>query len=200
MPGPVTFDVESYFGDFANKSALAEAERFKTVPTGSYKAQVTKHEGRYFEEKDGKNSGKYWSAVFSDEKPTDEQLAVWRKGVQVTADLYNDADKKIGNVRFEASWIDKRNDKGYLDQMFNRWSQLKKAVFPNLAKDEEKSIGEVFAALDQFPIKIRVSESYKVTAIDGSVKWTTAENDEMAKTFREAGYEPRNFVQAVTKL
>lgn len=198
MAQPVSFNVEDYFNDFANKSALQEAERFKTVPTGSYKAQVTKREGRWFEQKDGKNGGKYWSVVFSDDttpKPG------WRKGVQLTVDLYNDADKKLSNIRIEASWEDKRDEKtGKLDQLFNRWSQLKKAVFPNLAKDEEKSIGEVFSALEQFPIKVRVSESYKVTAIDGSGKWTTAESDEQAKVFREAGYEPRNFVQGIQKL
>ena len=198
MPQPVSFDIESYFSDFANKSALQEAERFKTVPTGSYKAQVTKREGRWFELKDGKNGGKYWSVVFSDDTTPKPE---WRKGVQLTVDLFSVIDKKIGNIRVEASWEDKRDEKtGKLDQLFTRWSQLKKAVFPNLSKDEEKSIGEVFQALEQFPIKVRVSESYKVIAVDGSSKWTTAENEEMARTYREAGFEPRNFVQAVTKL
>lgn len=198
MAQPVSFNVEEYFGDFANKSALAEAERFKTVPTGSYKAQVTKREGRWFELKDGKNGGKYWSAVFSDDTTVKPE---WRKGVQLTVDLFNEQDKKLSNIRIEASWEDKRDERtGKLDQLFNRWSQLKKAVFPNLSKDEEKPVGEVFQALEQFPIKVRVSESYKTTAIDGSTKWQTAENDEQAKQFREASYEPRNFVQAVTKL
>jgi hypothetical protein len=197
MSGPVTFQVEDYFQDFANKSALAEAERFKTVPTGSYTAQVTKREGRYFEQRESKNGGKYWAAVFGDDSTPKPE---WRKGVQLTADVFNGDGKKLSNIRIEASWEDKRDEAtGKLDQLFNRWSQLKKAVFPNMAKDEQKPIGEVFQALEQFPIRVRISESYKVTAIDGSTKWTTAETEEMAKTFREAGYEPKNFVQAVSK-
>lgn len=197
MPAPITFDVQEYFGEFANKSALAEAERFKTVPTGQYTAQVTKREGRYFELKDGQKGGQYWAAVFGE---NEAPKAEWRKGVQLTVDLFNAEGKKISNTRIEASWEEKRDDKGNLDKLFKRWSQLKKAMFPNLGKDEEKPIGEVFQALEQFPVKVQISESYKVPALDGSTKWTSAENDEVAKTYREAGYEPRNFVNNVSKV
>lgn len=197
MPSPVAFNVEDYFQDFASKSALQEAERFKTIPTGSYKAQVTKREGRYFELKE-MNGRKFWSAVFSDDSTPKPE---WRKGVQLTVELFNESDKKIGTQRVEASWEDKRDEKtGKLDQLFNRWVQLKQAMFPNMAKDEEKAIGEVFSALEQFPFKLFVTESYKVVAIDNSTKWTTANNDEEAKVYREAGYDVRNFVQRASKL
>ena len=199
MAQPVGFNVEDYFNDFANESAMAEAARFKTIPTGSYQAQVTKSEGRYFEQKDGKSGGKYWSAVFTDD-PTPK--AEWRKGVQVTADVLNEEGKKISTTRLEASWEDKRDDKGNLDKMFKQWEQLTLAVFPNLKvkEGERKSTGEVLQALAQYPIKLMITESFKTVAIDGSTKWKTAANAEEAKTFREAGYEPRNFTQRVSKV
>ena len=199
MPSPVTFQVEEYFNEFASDSAMAEAARFKTVPTGSYKAQVTKYEGRYFEQKDGKNGGKYWSPVFSDDTTPKPE---WRKGVQVTADLFNDEGKKITTQRVEASWEDKRDDKGNLDKLFKQWEQLTKAVFPNLkaAEGEKKSTGEVLSTLTQYPVKFFVTESFKTVAVDGSTKWATASNDEESKTYREAGYDVRNFIQRITKL
>jgi hypothetical protein len=199
MPSPVVFDVESYFDEFASSSAMAEASRFKTIPTGSYTAQVSKREGRYFEEKDSKNGGKYWSAVFSDSAEVNPS---WRKGVQVTADVSNAEGKKLSTIRIEASWEDRRDAKGRLDQLFTRWDQLTRAMFPGLkSKDgEQKSTGEVLTALSQYPIKVYVTESFKVPAIDGSTKWKTAENEEVAKEYRAAGYEVRNFVQSVGKV
>lgn len=199
MPSPAVFDVESYFDEFANSSAMAEASRFRTIPTGSYTAQVTKREGRYFEEKDSKNGGKYWSLVFSDSAEVNPN---WRKGVQVTADVSNGDGKKLSTIRIEASWEDKRNAKGELDQLFTRWDQLTRAMFPGLKskEGEQKSTGEVFTALTQYPVKVSVTESFKVPAMDGSTKWTTAQNEEQAKQFREAGYEVKNFIKSVSKL
>ena len=200
MPSPVTFQVEDYFQEFASESAMAEAARFKTIPSGRYKGQITKYEGRYFEEKDSKNGGKYWSAVFSD---STEVKPEWRKGVQYTAELSNGEDKKLTTVRIEASWEDKRNAAtGKLDQLFSRWDQLTRAVFPNYkaGKDAQKPLGEVTAALMQFPVGVNITESFKVPAIDGSTKWKTATNDEEAKEYRAAGYEVRNFVQGIGKL
>ena len=49
MPSPVGFEVEQYFQEFASKSAMAEAARFKTIATGQYMAQATDVKGRYFE-------------------------------------------------------------------------------------------------------------------------------------------------------
>ncbi len=199
MPSPVSFDIESYFNEFASDSAMAEAARFKTIPTGSYQAQVTKSEGRYFEQKPGKVGGFYWSAVFTDD-PTPK--AEWRKGVQLTAEVLNEEGKKISTTRIEASWEDKRDDKGNLDKLFKQWEQLTLAMFPNLKiKDgERKSTGEVLQALAQFPIKLVITESFKTVAIDGSTKWKTAANEEETKVFRGAGYEVKNFVQRCSKV
>ena len=198
MPSPAGFSVEDYFNEFADKSALAEAARFKTIPTGDYTAQVMKVEGRYFEKRDGKNGGQYWGIVFSDDA---QVKAEWRKGYQLTLDVLNGEGKKFSNIRMEASWESHRDDKGGLDQLFTRWSQLGRAMFPNLKDDERatKSTGEVVASLKQYPVKLRITESYKTIAMDGTSKWKGAENEEQAKEYREAGYEPKNFIKSVSK-
>jgi hypothetical protein len=195
-PQAALFNIDSYFDEFADASAMAEATRFKTIPTGSYTGQVTKRDGQYFESKAG-NYGEYWSAVFND---SDEVNPNWRKGVRLSADLSNGDGKRLSMIRIEASWEAKRDLKtGKLDKLFTRWNQLTRAMFPN-SKDEAKSTGEVLTMLSQFPIKVFVTESFQVPAIDGTKKWVSPKTDEEAKQYREAGYEAKNFVQSVGKL
>ena len=197
-PSPVVFDVEAYFQEFADSSAMQEASRFKTVPTGNYQAQVTKREGRYFELKVGK-SGEYWSPVFSD---STEVNLNWRKGVNLSADLFNGSDKKVSSVRIEASWEAKRDARnGKLDRLFTRWEQITRALYPNLKAEERaaKSTGDVLTALSQYPVKVYITETFKVPAIDGSNKWITPATEEETKQYREAGYEVRNFVVNISK-
>lgn len=198
MPNPVTFEIESYFNEFADQSAMAEAARFKTIPSGSYHAQVTKREGRYFELKQGK-TGQYWSPVFSDDT---EVKPEWRKGVRLTAAVTNEEGKKLSTVNIEASWEAKRDDSGKFDRLFNRWEQLTRALYPNMKAEERalKSTGEVMTALSQYPIGLYITESFQVPAVDGSTKWVTPKSDEEIKQFREAGYKAANFVQTVTKV
>ena len=200
MPTPVTFQVEDYFQEFADGSAMAEASRFKTVPAGSYKAQVTKREGQYFELKQGKKGGEYWSVVFSD---SSEVKPEWRKGVRLSAEISNGEGKKLSTIRIEASWEARRDSTtGKLDKLFTRWEQLTRALYPNLKPEEraQKSTGDVLTALSQYPVKVYITESFQVTAVDGSTKWMNPVSDEEIKQFREAGYEARNFVQSVSKF
>lgn len=200
MPNPITFNIEESFNEFADASAMAEAARFKTVPTGSYNLEITKREGRYYELKQSKNGGEFWAAVFSD---TTEVKPEWRKGVKLTANVSNGTGKKLAMVNIEASWEAKRDPQsGKLDRLFNKWEQLTRALFPNLKAEERaaKSTGEVFQAVSQYPVKAYITESFQVPAVDGSSKWTTPANDEEAKTFREAGYKVANFVQTISKV
>lgn len=199
MPGPVTFDVESYFNEFADSSAMAEASRFKTVPTGSYQLQVTKREGRYYELKAGRN-GEFWSGVFSDATEVNPD---WRKGVKLTAAVTNGEGKKLSTVNIEASWEAKRDPQsGKLDKLFNKWEQLTRALYPNLKAEEraQKSTGDVLQALNQFPVKAYITETFQVPAVDGSNKWITPATDEEAKQYREAGYKVANFVVNISKV
>jgi hypothetical protein len=199
MSSPATFDVESYFNEFADASAMAEAARIRTVPTGSYQLQVTKREGRYFELKTG-DYGAFWSAVFTDEgTPVNPD---WRKGVRLYASVINSEGKKLRSVNIDASWEAKRDAKtGEFDKLFRRWEQLTRALFPNLKPEERsaKSTGEVLNAASQYPMGAYITESYQTVAIDGTKRWVTAKTDEEAKTFREAGYKADNFVVSINK-
>ena len=198
---PVTFDVESYFNEFADQSAMAEVARFKTIPTGGYNAQVTKREGQYFELKAGKSGGEYWAPVFSD---STEINPAWRKGVRLQATLTSKDDgRKMSTVRIEASWEAKRDPvSGKYDKLFTRWEQLTRALYPNMKPEEraQKSTGEVLTALSQYPINVFVTESFQVPAIDGSTKWMTPKSDEEIKQYREAGYKAANFVVNISKV
>ena len=197
--GPATFDVESYFNEFADASAMAEASRFKTVPTGTYKLQVTKREGRYYELKAGRN-GEFWSAVFGE---TTEVNPNWRKGVKLTASVLGEEDKKLATTNIEASWEAKRDpSNGKLDKLFNKWEQLTRALYPNLKPEEraQKSTGDVLQGVSQYPVKAYITESFQIPGVDGSMRWTTPKNDEEAKTFREAGYKVSNFVVNISKI
>lgn len=197
--GPATFDVESYFNEFADASAMAEASRFKTVPTGTYQLQVTKREGRYYELKAGRN-GEFWSGVFTDTTDVNPQ---WRKGVKLSASVLNEEGKKLATTNIEASWEAKRDPQsGKLDKLFNKWEQLTRALYPNLKPEERaaKSTGDVLNALSQYPVKAYITESFQVPGVDGSTKWTTPKSDEEAKTFREAGYKVANFVVNISKV
>ena len=201
MPTPMMFDVEESFNSFADASAMAEASRFKTIPSGSYQALVTKREGQYFELKQSKNGGsEYWGPVFTD---STEVSPDWRKGVKLGADVTNAEGKKLTTIRIEASWEAKRDLKsGKLDKLFTRWEQLVRAMYPNLKPEEraQKATGEVLTALSQYPVKVFLTESFQVPAVDGSKKWVSPTNEEEAKTYREAGYEVRNFLQSVQKI
>lgn len=199
-PTPAMFDVESYFSEFADASAMAEASRFKTIPSGSYTAQVTKREGQYFELKTSKAGGEYWGPVFTDSADVNPN---WRKGVKLTADVSNGDGKKLSTIRIEASWEAKRDPKsGKLDKLFTRWEQLTRALYPNMKPEEraQKNTGDVLSAVAQYPIKVYVTESFQVPAMDGSLKWTSPSNDEEIKQYREAGYKVANFIQSVGKV
>lgn len=197
MPSPITFSVEDYFNEFADSSAMAEAARFRTIPTGTYTMQVTKREGTYFKLADGG----YWTPVFGE---GDEQVdSSWRKGVRLSANVMNAEGKKLQMVRVDASWEAKRDGKtGELDKLFKKWEQIVRALYPTLKAEEraQKGVGEVLQALSLYPIGAYITEAFHVPAIDGSKKWKTPRSEEETKQYREAGYEAKNFVVSITKV
>lgn len=195
MPTPATFNVENYFTSFADKSAMEEASRFRTIPTGSYLMQVTKYEGIYLE----LDPRGFWKRVFTEDNTNVDPS--WRPGVRYSGVVYNPTDpaKKLRTMYIDASWDNKRDPKtGELDKYFKRWEQLKRAMFPQ-SKNEEKSVGDVTQALLQYPVSVKVTESFHVEAIDGSKQWKTPTQAEEIKQYREAGYKCENFIQAVSK-
>ena len=174
---PETFNLEEYFNEFADAGAMAEASRFRTLPTGSYPIQIKKHEGTKFNGSD-------------------------RLIVHFTADALNENGKKAATVFFNATWIPEKNDKGELDRVFKLWEQLTRALFPELKAEErsKKSVGEVINAAMSYPVKAYITESYHVPAIDGSKKWTTPRTAEEVVQYKTAGYEARNYVQNIGRV
>lgn len=198
MPQPVTFNVENYFESFADKSAMEEAARFRTIPTGTYRMQVTKHEGIYLEY----DPRGFWKRVFADDH---EVKPGWRPGVRLTGSIFktDDPSKKLRVMRIDASWDAKRDGKtGEYDKFFKRWEQLTRALFPQLKPEEraQKPVGEVIKALMLYPVGVYVSEAFQVPAIDGSNEWKTPKTSEEVKQYKEAGYKAENFIQNVTKV
>jgi hypothetical protein len=175
MPSVETFNLEEYFNDFADRSAVLESNRFKTVPTGRYTLQVTKTEGR----------------KYSDNRPL----------VHCTATIYGEGEKKLGTVFFDMSWVPARDKKGNLDSRFRLWTQAVKAMFPDLSPDEQasKPIGDVLNAIVKYPMKAFISESFQVTE-DGVQRWSSPRSDEETVDYKTKGYESRNFVQSLSKV
>lgn len=196
MPGPVTFNVEDYFNEFVDSSAVAELARFKTIPTGNYPLQVTKRDGVYFT----KHEKGYWQVVFAEEGASVDPN--WRKGVRLQGAVLNADGKKMTTVRVDASWEVKRDNEGKIDSLTRRWDQISKALFPTLKPEERatKSTGDVLQALSQYPVGAYITEAFHVPAMDGSKRWTTPKSDDEAKAYREAGYDAKNFVQSITKV
>lgn len=196
MPTPATFAVESYFDEFADKSAMEEAARVRTIPTGTYLVQAVKHEGAYYEQ----TPEGYWKRVFTEGDA--DVNPEWRKGVRFNGKVYKaeEPDKSLGYLNIEASWEAKRDAKtGEYDKLFKRWEQLSRALFPGDKDYASKPIGEVVGAIKMFPVKVRVTEAFQSVAIDGSKSWVYADTPEQAKGYREAGYKATNFIMAISK-
>jgi len=88
-----------------------------------------------------------------------------------------------------------------------------KAVFPTL-KDHElnkKSVGEVFEAFTKFPVRLKLTESFKVEVgkdeegdvcyLPGSnvFKWWSSKDADLIADWRKGGYECKNFVNKIAK-
>lgn len=176
MPGVENFDIEQAFNEYASATALAEAGRYKTLPTSEYTIQIVKIEGKKFPGED-------------------------RPLAHATAQVLIDGVKR-GTVFFDMSWVEKRNASGKLDGAFNKYAQAAKAMFPELSPEERasKPVGEVLKMVQQYPLRAYITESYRVPQSDGSLKWTTPRTEEEATALRTTGAEVRNFVQNLGKV
>ena len=166
-------DLEQYFEEFADSTAMAEAAAFKTVPTGKYVAQISKQTGQKWPDED---------------RPT----------VRVKADLTNEGGVKVGSTFFNLAWIPKRNAEGKLDKPFQLWEQLTRALYPGEKADDrsKKPVGQVLGDAMKYPITLYLTESVQ----DQSGKWSTPQDIEGVKAAREAGLKVTNFVQSISKV
>lgn len=176
--GVETFDIEQSFGEFANASALAEASAFKTVKTGPYRVQVTKAEGKKF-----------------DNDP--------RKFANLTVAIMDETgQKKLSTAWVDVTWEEKRDQDGKLDRGFQLWNQLTRALYPDLnpADRSKKDVGTVLNDAKMYPVNSWVMEKFRVEQPDGKVKWIAPKTDEEAVQYRSLGGKVINTVSNFSKL
>jgi hypothetical protein len=170
------FDLSQAFSEYADASAVAEANSFKTIPTATYTIQITKAVGQKFA---------------GDDRPL----------VHMTADVL-DNGRKVSTVFFNASWVARRRDTdGRLDSNFTRWAQILRILYPELSDAEraKMSVTDVVDTAMKFPLGARITESFQVPNGDGSLKWVTPRTADEAVQYRTAGLQARNFVQSITR-
>ena len=170
--------MEELFSQYAAETAIQEASRFATVATDKYPIQITKAEGRKYPER---------------------TVAHFQADVLST----DGSNKKRATVFFDASWIEKRTEKGDQDRHFRLWNQISRAVYPELTDTQRaaKSVAETMEMASKYPLLAYITESYEVPDAKGPGRsgWLTPKNDEERARFKSAGYKARNLVQSVSK-
>jgi hypothetical protein len=100
-------------------------------------------------------------------------------------------DNEIVNLDelYEKHTSQEPDKRGQPDRAYKLWGQVVRAL--GMEKD---SIGEVVNAISQYPLSTYVTESFK-TPEGGRV----ARDKEQRATYRKAGFQPRNYVDSVSK-
>lgn len=169
---PKAIEIEQYFDEFASASALAEAGAFPTVEEGRYRLQVTKYEGKQF-----------------DDDP--------RPHAHLTIAVQDDQGfRKQATVFTDVTWVEGRDGTGKLDRRFKQWEQLTRALYPGTNAEERsaKDVGTVLKDAIQYPVSGYVTERFRVPQADGTVRWTSAKSQDEKLQYRTAGHKVSNFV------
>jgi len=170
-------DLDMSFDEYADPTLIKEATAFPTFPTGWYSAQ-----GGKVTQLKGENNSKDTAAA-------------------LRATLMN-GDKKMGGVSFFVRWKGgERRADGGLDGNSVLYGSLVKALFSSAKPDElaKKPVAEVMEAFLAFPIRLKLTESFKVEQDDGSMKWKSSVDKEVVAGWRGQGCEARNFVNRIVK-
>lgn len=172
-----TFDIEQSFGEFAAASALAEASAFKTVRTGPYRVQVTKVEGKKFD---------------NDTRPYANMTV---------AIMDETGQKKLSTAWVDVTWVERRDQEGKLDRSFQLWNQLTRALYPDLNASERamKDVGTVLGDAKVYPLNSWVMEKFRVEQPDGKVRWIAPKSDDEAKQYRTLGGKVINTISNFSK-
>jgi len=165
------------FEEYADPSLVKEATAFPTFPTGWYSAQ-----GGKVTQLKGENGSKDTAAA-------------------LRATLMN-GGKKIGGVSFFVRWKGgERREDGKLDGNSVLYGSLVKALFSKATPGvlAKMSVAEVMEAFLAFPVRLKLTESFKVEQDDGSMKWKSSVNEDVVAEWRKQGCEARNFVNRIAK-
>lgn len=169
---PKAIEIEQYFEEFASASALAEAGAFPTVEEGKYRLQVTKYDGKQFD---------------NDPRP----YAHLTIAVQDEQGL-----KKQATVFTDITWIAGRDGAGKLDRGFRLYEQLTRALYPGTTAEDRstKDVGTVLNDAIQYPVSGYVTERFRVPQADGTMRWTSVKSQDEKLQYRTAGHKVANFV------
>lgn len=104
---------------------------------------------------------------------------------KIQADAFDKENRRLGRLFFDASPVEMRhNDK--LDGPTRLWGNIAKVVGEGLTNRE------ILANLGLFPVSGFVTRSYKT-----DLGWRTPKTADEEKKFKDAGFEPRNYVQNI---
>ena len=166
-----TPEIEALFQQRTPASEVAESTRFRTLRTGSY--MLTPESAEF--------------QLASDKSP-------WpgRQIVRIRAQATELGQAK-GRVFFDAAPESRRDDAGELDRPAKLWRQI-----INVYGMSDKTDGDVYTALttQKWPFLGYVTEAFRKP--EGG--WMSARTEADRKEFTEAGYEPQNFVQNISKV
>lgn len=173
MPFAEDINIEEYFDQYAEASALAEASAFPTVVTGPYRVQVTKYAGKKFP---------------NDPRP----FATLYVTIQDEA-----GSRKLSSAFADVSWLMGRDQGGRPDRGFKLWNEMTRALYPDLNAEEraKKDVGTVLKDVQTYPMQAFVLEKFKV-----GEKWVTAKTTEEAAQYRSAGSRVINTVANFSRL
>jgi hypothetical protein len=185
-PEALTVPLQQFYNEQASVGAMDEANRFRTVPTGSYTIQAKKAEG------------KVWPGNNGSQGTGD------RNGARIQAEVLNEHGKKVGVVFFNVSWAERRTAKGYLDGPTKLYSNLAKALWPEKSASDLAALSPVtvIETALQYPVSAYITEKYRVPNPQSQYGFdnVTPRDDAEAATFRTAGYETVNNVLSISKM
>lgn len=166
-----TPDIEVLFQQRTPATEVAEAARFRTLKTGPYLLTPEQAEFQLAGEKSP------WPG---------RQIVHIR--VQAT-----EGGESRGRMFFDASPESRRDAKGELDRPAKLWRQL-----ISVYQMGDKSDGDVYTTLttQKWPFNGYVTEAFRKP--EGG--WVSARTEADRKEYLEAGYEPSNFVQTISKV
>ena len=175
MPS-TTFNIEERFNEFASASASAEASAFPTVETNPYRLQVTKYEGKEF------NDHPY---------------------AHLTVSVQNeDGSRKLATVFADITWVEKRYPDGKLIKEFKLYDQLTRALYPDLTVEQrtQKDLGQVLADATAYPVSGFVTEKFQTIDAEGKKKWVSPKTADEKVGYRSKGFKAGNFIANFSQL
>ena len=177
MPTVETISLEELFTEKVEAAQIAEATRFKTLPSGSYVILANKVEAQ-------EDKGRKWA--------------------HFTAAVLGEDGNKRGTVFFNASPTLGRTSTGNQDGKSKLWGQLCKALYPDLTPEQiaEKLVSDIIESAQMFKVRAYVTEAFKVpdTSSMTGFSYKTPRSEDEKKQYLEQGCQPTNFVQNLSKV